>query len=150
MTALHRGLWLLVAACAAHVAEEYLLDWRGWVQGMTGVEVRWSLFVAVNAVFLVLACVVAGVGLKRPAIGLALPSLTLINALFFHIAPTIVSGRVSPGVFSSAMLYLPISTWLFWRAGREGMLNWKTAATAALIGAVAMALPFAFLRLVSR
>lgn len=146
MTTLDRGLWLLVAACAAHVAEESLLDWRGWAQGVSGVPVRWSMFVIVNAGFLALACMAAGIGFKRPAIGLALPSLTLINALFFHIAPTIVLGRVSPGVFSAALLYVPISTWLFWRAAREGMLGRRTVAIAVLIGSAVMGLPFVVLR----
>lgn len=146
MTPLQRGLWVLVAACAAHVAEEYLLGWREWAQGVSGVSVTWSVFVIANAGFLALACVAAGIGFARPAIGLALPSLTLMNGLFFHIAPTIVLGRISPGVFSATLLYVPISTWIFWRAGRAGQLSGKTATKAVLIGAAVMALPFAIMR----
>jgi hypothetical protein len=63
-----RGLWMLVGAGALHVAEEYLLDWRSWVQQMSGLEPTWAAFWFVNAGFLLLACTGALVGTRRPAV----------------------------------------------------------------------------------
>jgi Protein of unknown function with HXXEE motif len=145
VTTTERGLWLLVGACAVHVVEEYVLDWRGWAQGVSGVQLTWTRFWFVNAGFLCLSCVAATVGFRRPAIGLALPSLTLINGLFFHIGPTIALGQVSPGVFSSTLLYVPISIWLFWRIYKGGRLTLGVALKAVALGAAIMALPFVLL-----
>lgn len=142
MTTTERGLWLLAGACAVHVVEEYVLDWQSWVHGVSGLHLTWGRFWLVNAGFLCLACVAATVGFKRPVIGLALPSLTLINGLFFHLGPTIALGRVSPGVFSSTLLYLPISIWLFWRMHQQGRLTRGVATAAVVLGAAVMALPF--------
>jgi hypothetical protein len=136
-----RGLWLLVGACAAHVVEEYVLDWRSWAQGVSGLHVTWGRFWLVNAAFLCLACAAATVGFRRPAIGLALPSLTLINGLFFHIGPTIVLGRVSPGVFSSSLLYVPISIWLFRRIHDQGRLTREVVLRAVALAGAIMAIP---------
>lgn len=147
MTGLRRALWWLVGGCAVHVAEEYALGWTSWVRELSGVSVSPGLFVAANAAFLLLACAAAFVGPRRPAVALALPSLALINGLFFHVAPTLVLGRVSPGVFSSALLYVPISTWLFWRARREGLLTPGVAVRAVALGAVVMAVPLVVFRL---
>jgi len=142
MTTAERGLWLLVGACAVHVVEEYVLDWRSWAQGLSGLQVTWGRFWLLNAGFLCLACVAAMVGFRRPAIGLTLPSLTLINGVFFHIGPTIVLGRISPGVFSATLLYLPISIWLFWRIRKQGRLTLAVALKAVALGAAIMAIPF--------
>jgi hypothetical protein len=135
-------MWLLVGACAVHVVEEYVLDWRSWAQGMSGLELTWGRFWLVNAAFLCLASAAAIVGFRRPAIALALPSLTLINGLLFHIGPTIAIGRVSPGVFSSALLYVPLSIWLFWRTYEQGRLTRDVALKAVALGGAVMAMPF--------
>ena len=137
-----RGFWILVAACAAHVVEEYVLDWRSWAASMSGLQPTWGRFWLINAAFLCLACLAAWVGSKRPVIGLALPSLTLINGVFFHLGPTLVTGRVSPGVFSSVLLYVPISSWIYWRAHQEGWLTRGVAVRAIALGGAVMALPF--------
>lgn len=145
MTTTQRNLWILVAACAVHVIEEYILDWQSWVQGLSGLQVTWGRFWLVNAGFLFFACMAAMIGFKRPVIGLALPSLTLINGLFFHIGPTIVLGRVSPGVVSSVFLYVPLSTILFWQAHKQGLLTFGVTLNAVILGAAIMALPFVLL-----
>lgn len=142
MTTTDRAFWLLLAACAAHVVEEYVLDWRSWAASMSGLQPTWGQFWLVNAAFLGLACLAAWAGSKRPVIGLALPSLTLINGLFFHLGPTLVTGRVSPGVFSSVFLYVPISSWICWRAHQEGWLSLRVALRAVALGGMVMALPF--------
>jgi hypothetical protein len=44
-------------------------------------------------------------------VSLIIPSATLANAAFFHILPTILQGRVSPGLYTATVLYLPFSWW---------------------------------------
>lgn len=137
-----RGLWMLVGAAALHVVEEYLLDWRSWAQELSGIALTWDTFWLANAGFLLLACAAAWLGARRPALSLVLPSLTLINGLFFHIGPTLFVGRLSPGVITATLLYLPISIWVFREAHRNGVLTVGVAAMSFALGAAVMALPF--------
>jgi len=141
MTTIDRAFWILVAACAAHVTEEYVLDWRSWAAGMSGLQVTWGQFWLGNVVFLCLAGFAAWVGPRRPVVGLALPGLTLVNGLFCHIAPTLVTGRVSPGVVTSTVLYVPISSWIYWRAHQEGWLTIRIALRSVALAGAVMALP---------
>jgi hypothetical protein len=78
-------------------------------------------FLFMNAVLVVAAVLLARVGWRRPVLSLVIPSATLVNALFFHILPTIVQGRLSPGVFTATLLYLPFSSWALIGAARDGV-----------------------------
>jgi Protein of unknown function with HXXEE motif len=143
MTRGERGLWLLVLAGVLHVVEERLLNWRDWAQGISGLPLEWGRFYVINAGFLAIAVAAAVVGWKRPCLSLALPSLVLINGLLFHLAPTVVMGRVSPGIITSVTLYLPLGVWVYWRAAREGVLTQRVALCSVLLGAGVMCIPFA-------
>jgi len=61
-------------------------------------------FLVANAVLVAAALLLPRVGWRRPALSLIIPSATLINAVFLHIIPTIVQSRVSPGVYTAALL----------------------------------------------
>lgn len=37
-------LWVLVVAYAAHIMEEYFLDWKNWTQKMSGLSLTWTEF----------------------------------------------------------------------------------------------------------
>jgi hypothetical protein len=50
-----------------------------------------------------------------------IPTATLVNAVAFHILPSIVQHRVSPGVYTGAALYVPVSTWALVGAARDGV-----------------------------
>ena len=82
------------------------------------------------------ALLLARVGWGRPALSLVIPAATLVNAVFFHILPTVAQGRVSPGVYTAALLYAPFSTWAFVGARRDGVPG--RAVAAALITGTAM------------
>jgi hypothetical protein len=148
MTAGERGLWVLAGAGGLHVAEEYALDWRSWAEGLSGVHLTWERFWIGNGAFLLFAVVAASIGWRHMTISLSLPSLTLINGVLFHIGPTLVLGRISPGVITSVVLYVPIGTWVLWRARRERGLTARVLATSFLLGAAIMTLPFLFLAVV--
>jgi hypothetical protein len=70
-------------------------------------------------------------------LSLVIPSATLVNGIFFHILPTIVQQRVSPGVYTATLLYLPFSSWALIGAGRGGVPR-AAIATAFVIGTILM------------
>jgi hypothetical protein len=49
------------------------------------------------------------------------PAATLVNAVFFHILPTIVEVGSHQGSTATA-LYLPFSGWAFVGAAKDGVL----------------------------
>src|SRR5258708_888335 len=53
-------------------------------------------------------------------LSLTIPAATLVNAIFFHILPTVVQHRISPGVYPATLLSLPFSSWAFVGAWRDG------------------------------
>ena len=56
------------------------------------------------------------IGWKHPQISLCLAGVTLINAFFFHLLPTLIRRSFSPGVITSVLLYLPLSFYTYYVA----------------------------------
>jgi hypothetical protein len=112
-------LWVVAASCALHVAEEYFTGWQHWALDTLGIVMPTARFLFMNAMLVIAAIVLASIGWKRPTLSLIIPAATLVNAIFFHIVPTIVQRRVSPGVYTAALLYLPFSSWAFVGAWRD-------------------------------
>lgn len=65
------------------------------------------------------------------------------DGLKFHVGPTLVLRRLSPGVFSSTFLYLPIGVWIYFQALRDGVLTLQVAVSSVILGASVMCLPVA-------
>jgi hypothetical protein len=124
-------LWVVAVSCACHVAEEYLTGWQDWAHQTLGIVMPTTRFLVANAVLVVVALLLARVGWRRPALSLVIPAATLVNAVFFHILPTIVQGRVSPGIYTAALLYLPFSSWALVGASRDGVA--RTAIATAVV-----------------
>ena len=124
-------LWVVAVSCALHVAEEYFTGWQDWAREALGIVMPTTRFLFANAVLVVAALLLARVGWRRPALSLVIPSATLVNAIFFHILPTLLQGRVSPGVYTAAILYVPFSSLALAGAARDGVPR-----TAIAIGAV--------------
>ena len=114
-------LWVVAVSCALHVTEEYLTGWQHWAVETLGIVMPTMRFLTANAVLLVAALLLARVGWRRPTLSLVIPAATLVNAIFFHILPTIVQGRRSPGVFTATLLYVPFSSWALLGARRDGV-----------------------------
>ncbi len=91
-------LWVVAVSCGLHVAEEYFTGWQEWARQMLGIVMPTTRFLAANTIFVIAALLLARVGWRRLALSLIIPSVTLVNPIFFHILPTIVQGWVSPGV----------------------------------------------------
>jgi Protein of unknown function with HXXEE motif len=114
-------LWVVAVSCALHAEEEYLTGWQRWALQTFGIVMPTMRFFVANAVLVVVALVFARVGWRRPRFSLVIPAATLVNAIFFHILPTIVQSRASPGVYTATLLYVPFSSWALLGARRDGV-----------------------------
>lgn len=139
-------LWVALAAYAVHMLEEFMLDWKNWANRVLHLPVDWPQFYVTNAVVVVLGIAAAEIGWKLPAISLAFPALMLINAVFFHIAPWVVTKKFSPGLISAVAIFLPLGAWLFYGASHDGVLSATTVVAAFAIGAALMACPVVMLK----
>jgi hypothetical protein len=119
------------------VAEEYFTGWQPWARETLGIVMPTGRFLFMNVVLVVAASVLASIGWKRPTLSLIIPAATLVNAIFFHILPTIVQSRVSPGVYTATLLYLPFSSWAFVGAWRDGVPA-RAMAVASAVGTLMM------------
>ena len=131
-------LWVVAISTAFHVAEEYLTGWQEWARQELGIVMPTTRFLFANVVLVVVALLLARVGWRRPALSLVIPSATLVNAIFFHIIPTILQSRVSPGIYTAALLYVPFSSWALIGAARDGVAQ-RAIATALASGTLMMA-----------
>jgi len=130
-------LWVVAVSCALHVAEELITGWQAWARDALGIVMPTPRFLAVNAILVAAAFVLARVGWRRPVLSLVIPSATLVNGVFFHILPTLVQGRVAPGIYTAAVLYVPFSSWALIGAARDGVPP-KAIGTAMAAGTVMM------------
>ena len=97
-------LWVATAAYGLHALEEFMLDWKTWANKVLKLPVDWPIFYVVNALVVVLGIIAAEIGWRLPALSLAFPALMLINAVFFHILPFVVTKKFSPGLISAVVL----------------------------------------------
>ena len=134
-------LWVVAVSCALHVLEEYLTGWQRWAAQTLGIVMPTTRFLIANAILVFFALLLARVGWRRPTLTLVIPAATLVNAIFFHILPTIVQGRASPGVYTATLLYLPFSSWALLGARRDGVPGRTVAG--AMAGGTLMMLGFA-------
>jgi hypothetical protein len=130
-------LWVVAVSCLLHAAEEYLTGWQQWASESLGIAVPSGRFLAANAVLVTAAFLFAAVGWRRPALSLLIPSATLVNAIVFHILPTVLQGRPAPGVYTALFLYVPFSSWALAGAVRDGV-DRKEITTAMIGGALLM------------
>jgi hypothetical protein len=130
-------LWVIAVSCALHVAEEYFTGWQQWALQTLGIVMPTMRFFVANAVLVVVALLCARVGWRRPTLSLVIPAATLVNAIFFHILPTVVQSRVSPGVYTATLLYVPFSSWALLGARRDGVPG-RAIAVAMVAGTLVM------------
>jgi hypothetical protein len=147
-------LWVLLVASALHVVEEHALGWQGWASErfgpLIGVKPTWADFWATNAALLVFGLAAAEVGWKAPAFALSFAALVLINAVFFHILPSMQARHPNPGCFTAVLLYVPVGIWAYAAAADDNRLSFGVVVGSVLIGAVVMATALAVLVLGQR
>ena len=140
--------WLAMLAYSIHMIEEFMLDWRNWARAVIKLPVEWDDFYVTNAVVVAFGIAQGMLAPTLPLIPLMFAALMLINAVFFHILPMIVTrGRYSPGVFTAVVLFFPSAIAVWHRAYLDGALDATTAVLAIGGGALLMAYPVAMLHL---
>lgn len=140
-------LWILSAAYALHIMEEFCLDWKDWANTQLHLPVTWPHFYVVNAVVVVLGISVGMVGWRCPEFSLMFSALMLINAVFFHILPTVLQRTFSPGVITAVLLFLPLALWAYYGAWQDGVLTGRIVWISLLGGALLMASPIVFIKM---
>jgi hypothetical protein len=149
--------WAPLLAVLAHILEEFVYpggfaDWdRAYRPKIRG-SITPRLHLVVNAA-LIFWCVnvgvagsaggvvnLGGVGIRSMlppqyavAGWLALAALLFSNAIF-HIVGTVQTHRVSPGVRTGLLLYVPLAAYGFWYFLDRGITSFGTALAAALLG----------------
>jgi hypothetical protein len=144
-------IWLATAAYGIHALEEFILDWRDWARAVIRLPVEWAHLYVVNFLVIVLGIVAANLAEVTPVLALSFPALMLINGIFFHVVPVIVTrGRFSPGLFTAIVLLLPIGLTCYRLASDAGKLDLVSLVSSLLIGAALMATPIVLLRIKDR
>lgn len=139
-------LWIALTAYCIHILEEYELHWRDWARSVLRIAVDWDSFYLANAIVVVLGICVAMVGWRAAWFALTLPALMLINATFFHIFPTIITGVYSPGLATAVALFYPVGAWAYYGAWLDGALSAQVVIVSGVLGALLMATPIVLLR----
>lgn len=143
-------LWLMLFAYGLHILEEHMLDWLHWARSTFKVPFTLADFYVTNSVVVVGGICTAMVGWRAPEVSLAFPALALINAVFFHIGPTVIKRRFSPGLITAVILFLPVGSWAYIGAYLDGALTARAAVVSALGGALLMAYPFMLFKIRKR
>lgn len=134
-------LWIATLAYGVHIVEEMLFNWRGWARGYLNLPAEWNEFYVFNAIVVLYGCVSAVIGWKCPMLALSYPAFMLVNAVFFHLIPTLRSGRFSPGLITALLLFIPIASLTYYGASIDQVISVKSVAYSTLIGIIFMAYP---------
>lgn len=108
------AIWLLPAAYAAHIVEELAGNFPGWVTNDLHADFSHTGFALNNVMFMTVLLTMVYVNYRkttplRATILIAFASGNLFWDALFHLFTTPALNRYSPGLITSALLYLPIS-----------------------------------------
>lgn len=137
--------WMALGAYALHIMEEFFYDWRNWAQHILKIPVDWTGFYITNTAVLFLGVACAGIGWSKPLFSLAFPALMLINGIFFHVLPVVLTKKFSPGLITSCVLFFPVC-FIAFRQAVYLDIRINTILQALGIGALLMAYPIILLK----
>jgi hypothetical protein len=135
-----RLIWLLPAAFAPHIAEEYAGGFPWWVTHVLGGSFDNLAFAMNNALFM---AIMLALTTWTSRSGSRLATFLLIawasgNIFWdglFHIVTTAAFDRYSPGLVTSSLLYMPISLVVGWSALGSRALSIRGFLGALVLGA---------------
>jgi hypothetical protein len=127
---LRRIIWIMPAAFALHIVEEYIGGFPAWVTHVLGGSFNNCAFALNNALFffiMVGLTVWAGRSTSRLAIFLliAWASGNIFWDGLFHVLATAQFDRYSPGLITASVFYLPISLSIAKATLQSGALSVK-------------------------
>lgn len=143
--------WLMTVAYQLHNFEEYGVDAKGRTfhfpvtactqfgfDSMNGCPLVPSFFVAVNIPFVWVVLPIAALWCRRnPAVGLTASGLLFTNALS-HLGGLLTPMGYSPGTLTAAIIFIPLSVWVFVTFFGSGKLL-SYPVLAAVLGAAVLA-----------
>ena len=136
--------WILTAAYAVHIIEEFFLDWRSWTKRISGLELSWREFAIANTIVIVIGVVASMIGFSHPLLSYIFVGLVATNAIIAHLATTIIKRCFSPGLISSLCLFIPLSVWAYHIAAKRGLLTTELLVISLVGGLVIMSIPVVF------
>jgi hypothetical protein len=113
--------WLLVAAYAAHVVEEWVGGFPEWLALVAGAPLPRVAFVAINAAAMGAIISATRAAIRHDSLGwmaIAIAALLFANGVL-HILGSIATGAYSPGLFTGVVLYLPLGQLTLMRAWQQ-------------------------------
>lgn len=132
-------LWLVVAAAAAHVAEEFWLP-GGFLAAMRRTAPAFAFAatvpaaVVINAMFLAGTVAAAIVGARAPVFALSTAALIAVNG-WVHVAGTLRERRYLPGVMTGLLVNQPVAALAYLEFAHAGLLTGGVLAASLLLGA---------------
>ena len=143
MTAFYRLIWLMPAAFACHIAEEYIGGFPAWVTNVVGGSMSAPMFLINNAGFMaVLLVLTIWSAIARTAFAngvlIAWASANLFWDFLFHVGTVPLFDRYSPGLVTATLLYFPISVAVAWSALAQKAVSARAFEIACAVGFVGM------------
>lgn len=138
-----RFIWLMPAAFALHIVEEYVGGFPAWVGTQMHGSMTVPMFDINNAVFMaILLALTAWAWKSRSRLSaflcLGWASGNLFWDFFVHLLTTVFQGVYSPGLLTAALLYYPLSMGAGYLAVRDGRLSRAGVVGAFAVGAALM------------
>ena len=139
----YRLIWLMPAAFAIHIAEEWFGGFAHWVSAIVGGAMNPSGFLVNNAGFMAVLVGLTGLtAWSRAQWALFLlifwASANLFWDFLFHLATVVAFDRYSPGLVSATLLYFPISYFVARAALRKRIVATPVFTAAIGLGAALM------------
>lgn len=117
------------------------MGWFPWAKATLGIDIPRPIFIVANSVLAIAAFAIARVGWRRPRLALVIPAATFVNAIVWHIGPSVTQRHVAPGLYSALLLYVPIGAVAFDHARRIGVPRGDIGAAAAIGTAIGIGVP---------
>jgi hypothetical protein len=136
-------IWLMPAAFAPHILEEYGTGFPGWVSTTLGGVMTNQAFLINNAVFMAILVSLTLWASLRPGAASAFILLSWASGnqfwnFVFHLTTTALYDRFSPGLLTAVLLYFPVSVAVAWTTLKQKVLSPVAFTLAASIGAALM------------
>lgn len=111
-------LWLLVAAFAIHVAEEWFAGFPTWVARIASQPMPGDAFLIINAVAMLLMVIGVRAAIRDERSGwiaVTIATIAVVNTLS-HVGGAILTQGYAPGLASAIILYVPLAALILIRA----------------------------------
>lgn len=136
-------LWPFVPAFAIHVAEEWYAGFTAWVVQIAARPIPNPVFVAINAIAMVLLVIGVRAASRRESngwIAVTIATIALINTVS-HAVGSLLTQSYSPGLISAVVLYVPLGSLTIIRAVDQAPA--RTLRQGVFIGVILHAIVFA-------